>query len=220
MSLEPGLVLVVEDDPDGRDALVELCRRTAHTCLSASSRAEALAEVVRRPPDAMVLDLMLPDGSGVEVLRVVREHRFPVRVAVVTAASDPQLLAEVQRLKPDALFRKPVDLLELRAWLDHPADPTRGLVGARIRLQILASLAEGELTVGELSTRLRCDEPTLRHHLAVLERPGIVVNCPDHERVFYRLGPGARPVAPGVVDVAVDTATVRLKLDREPPPAR
>lgn len=35
------------------------------------------------------------------------------------AASDPHLLAEAERLKPDALFHKPVDFHELRAWLDN-----------------------------------------------------------------------------------------------------
>jgi DNA-binding response OmpR family regulator len=111
-------VLIVEDDADGRDALVELCRRTGHTCLSASNRAEALATLFIQPPDAIVLDLMLPDGSGLELLRVVRTHHFPVRVAVLTAASDPRLLGEAQRLKADALFHKPADFVELRAWLE------------------------------------------------------------------------------------------------------
>ena len=113
-------VLIVEDNADGRDALVQLVCRTGHTCESASNRAEALAILISRPPDAIVLDLMLPDGSGLEVLRLVRTHHFPVRVAVVTAASDPQLLGEARRLKPDALFRKPVDFADLRAWLDTP----------------------------------------------------------------------------------------------------
>ena len=113
-------MLVVEDDADSRDAVVLLCRRTGHACCSASCRAEALAALISRPPDAIVLDLMLPDGSGVELLRVVRAHHFPIRVAVTTAASNPVLLAEARRLKPDALFQKPVDFDALRAWLNAP----------------------------------------------------------------------------------------------------
>ena len=97
-----------------------LCRRAGHTCLAASSRAEALALLVSHPPDAIVLDLMLPDGGGWELLRVVRTHNFRARVAVVTAATDPATLAEVKRLKPDVLWRKPVDFLELRNWLAAP----------------------------------------------------------------------------------------------------
>jgi DNA-binding response OmpR family regulator len=111
-------VLIVEDDEDSREALVRMCRRTGHTCLSASSRAEALAMLISRPPDAVLLDLMLPDGAGVEVLRVIRAHRFPARVAVVTAATDPRMLAEVKQLQPDAFFHKPLDFAKLRAWLE------------------------------------------------------------------------------------------------------
>jgi DNA-binding response OmpR family regulator len=109
-------VLIVEDDNDSRDALVLLCRSIGHVCLCAANRAEALAMLVGRPPDLIVLDLMLPDGSGVEVLRVIRSHSFPARVAVVTGA-DPAVLDEVTRLKPDAVFRKPADFAELKAWL-------------------------------------------------------------------------------------------------------
>jgi two-component system, NtrC family, response regulator AtoC len=110
-------VLVVEDNDDSREALLELCRLTGHDCVSASSRAEALGLIISRPPDAILLDLMLPDGNGMEVLRIVRAHSFPARVAVVTAADSP-MVAEVRKLRPDALFRKPVDFGKVRRWLD------------------------------------------------------------------------------------------------------
>src|SRR5204862_2444756 len=99
----------------------------------------------------------------------------------------------------------------------HPADATTGAVGAKIRLQILASLVEGELTVGELCKRLHSAEPTVRRHLAVLRRSGIVAGRWDKKRVHYRLGTRTRHVAPGVVDVALDAAFVRLTLPKLPP---
>jgi CheY-like chemotaxis protein len=110
-------VLVVEDDPDSMETLLKLCRRAGHTCLCACSRAEALAMLVGRPPDAILLDLMLPDGNGAELLRVVRAHRFPIRIAVITAA-DTGMIDEVRQLAPDAVFRKPLDFAEVRRWLD------------------------------------------------------------------------------------------------------
>ena len=113
----PQIVLIVEDHDDSRETLLELCRRAGHTCLTASRRAEALALLIRQPPDVILLDLMLPDGNGMEVLRLVRTHKFPARVAVVTAADSP-MVDEATQLKPDAVFRKPVDFAELRAWLD------------------------------------------------------------------------------------------------------
>ena len=115
----PRLVLIVEDHADSREALTELCRRAGHECVSASSRAEALGLLITRPPDAILLDLMLPDGNGMEVLRLVRAHHFRVRVAVVTAAG-PAMLAEAKALKPDAVFPKPVDFTLLQQWLAAP----------------------------------------------------------------------------------------------------
>jgi DNA-binding transcriptional ArsR family regulator len=86
------------------------------------------------------------------------------------------------------------------------------LIADKTRLQILATLAGGELTVGELCTRLGCAQPTTSHHLALLRQAGMVSGRRDKKRVHYRLGARARCVSPGVIDVAVDAASVRLKL--------
>ena len=109
-------VLVVEDVPDARAALDAILRR----CGMQTSCAATLSEAIRLlgwNPDVIVLDLMLPDGSGVEVLRRVRAANIPARVAVVTATSDPRLLNEVKSLRPEAFFQKPLDWQELCRWV-------------------------------------------------------------------------------------------------------
>jgi DNA-binding response OmpR family regulator len=65
----------------------------------------------------IVLDLRLPDGCGIDLLRYVRERHLPVRVAVNTGCADNKLLNEVRALRPDALFIKPFDPEMLLAWL-------------------------------------------------------------------------------------------------------
>ena len=65
----------------------------------------------------VVLDLHLPDGNGIDLLRRVRERKLPVRVAVTTGSGGEDLLAAVRALGPDALFIKPVRPAELFAWL-------------------------------------------------------------------------------------------------------
>jgi CheY-like chemotaxis protein len=109
-------VLVVEDVPDARAALDRMLRRCGLQTSCAASLAEALRQLDWRP-DTIVLDLLLPDGNGVEVLRRVRGSGWPTRVAVVTATSDSRLLDEVQALNPDALFRKPLEWIELCNWV-------------------------------------------------------------------------------------------------------
>jgi DNA-binding NarL/FixJ family response regulator len=66
-----------------------------------------------------VLDLNLPDGNGIEVLRYARSAGLPARIAVHTGVADPALLQQVRALKPDALFVKPFDPDDLLAWLDR-----------------------------------------------------------------------------------------------------
>ena len=55
------------------------------------------------------------------------------------------------------------------------------------RLCVLESLADGELSVGDLSTRVRCQVPNMSQHLAVLRSAGLVSSRREGSTVFYRL---------------------------------
>jgi DNA-binding NarL/FixJ family response regulator len=83
----------------------------------------AIAEIITKQPECVVLDWMLPDLNGVEILRVIRERRLPIKVAVYTAAHDPHSFPGLAELKPDAIFENGRDLTKLRAWLDQQNQP-------------------------------------------------------------------------------------------------
>jgi CheY-like chemotaxis protein len=107
--------LIVDDDPVSREALLKILRlmglqATAAACLSEGIRA------LQDAPHNIILDLMLPDGSGLDILRQIRQQQLPVRVALLTGADKP-LIAAAQALLPDAVFAKPVDLRLLLDWL-------------------------------------------------------------------------------------------------------
>ena len=55
------------------------------------------------------------------------------------------------------------------------------------RLCVLESLADGELSVGDLSTRVRCQVPNMSQHLAVLRSAGLVSTRREGSTIFYRL---------------------------------
>ena len=55
------------------------------------------------------------------------------------------------------------------------------------RLCVLESLAEGELSVGDLSVRVQCQVPNMSQHLAVLRSAGLVTARRDGSTVYYRL---------------------------------
>ncbi|MDQ3439730.1 MAG: response regulator [Planctomycetota bacterium] len=105
-------VLLIEDDATSANALRVLL--TMHGCEVAVARSlERGLDLLRTNPSAIVVDLMLPDGDGIEILTRVREANLPIKVVVTTAVGDPARLAAVHRLKPECVLRKPIDLGEL-----------------------------------------------------------------------------------------------------------
>lgn len=117
LSATRSLVLVVEDDRDSREALVRLLRHKGYTVVAAATATAGIAEIIQKQPDRLVLDLMLPDVNGVEVLRVIRQSSWPIRVAVVTATHEPRSFPGLMALRPDVIFAKPLDFGALNDWL-------------------------------------------------------------------------------------------------------
>ena len=113
-------VLVVEDDPSTAHALELLLRHQGYTVQTANSVLEALRHVTTEP-DVVLLDLMLPDGDGMGVLEAVRAKGLKTRVVVITGVGDPDYLARVHLLKPEALLRKPVDFSQILEELSAAA---------------------------------------------------------------------------------------------------
>jgi phosphate regulon transcriptional regulator PhoB len=83
-------VLVVEDEPDIRDLIVHHLEREGFRCRTASDGPLALKEVRARPPDLVLLDLMLPGLSGLEVCRRLRAEpaSAAVPIIILTAKAD------------------------------------------------------------------------------------------------------------------------------------
>lgn len=107
--------LIVEDDPSSRDALLRILSMLGFTVQGVSTLADGL-RALDRLPTSLILDLMLPDGNGMEILRRIRAQRLPIRVAVLTGADRP-MIEQATLLQPDALFTKPIDLSRLLTWL-------------------------------------------------------------------------------------------------------
>src|SRR3954471_18983202 len=80
-------VLVGDDEPQIVRGLRVVLRNAGFQVDSAGTKEEALDALAHRPPDAVLLDLVLPDGSGVDVCRAVRE-RSHVPIVVVSAVGD------------------------------------------------------------------------------------------------------------------------------------
>jgi CheY-like chemotaxis protein len=112
------LALLVEDNPVTTNVMQSLLKVEGWEVIPAKSVPFAL-ETLRYNPSCIVLDLMLPGGSGAEILQAVRDQKLSAKVVVITGTHDQQLLERVRLLKPDLTLFKPVDLPELLKFLDQ-----------------------------------------------------------------------------------------------------
>lgn len=104
-------IVIVEDDVASGSAIRAILVRKGCAVHMASNLEEGL-KLLELRPDHVILDLMLPDGSGVEILRrASRDLR--IKVTVTTALADPIRLEEVRSLNPHRILRKPIDLVDL-----------------------------------------------------------------------------------------------------------
>ena len=109
--------LVVEDDPWACEILTKVITALGHEVECVRTVHRAMRRLKSYQPTHILLDLMLPDGNGAEVLAFVRDNDMPIKVALSTAvAGSGHFWDEAIRHAPDAVFHKPWDLDELRTW--------------------------------------------------------------------------------------------------------
>jgi two-component system, OmpR family, KDP operon response regulator KdpE len=139
-------ILVVDDEPQIVRGLKIILRNAGYAVEAAETKEQALAALGSRPPDALVLDLVLPDGQGVEVCQEVRRwSRLPI--LVLSAVGDEREKVRALDAGADDYITKPFGtdelLARLRAVLRRSADSSGG-----------AQLTVGELVIDVLDRRI------------------------------------------------------------------
>jgi two-component system nitrate/nitrite response regulator NarP len=103
-------VLLVDDHPMIGNALDLLLRETDYELVGrARTAAEAVSLSNSAKPDLMLLDVNLPDGSGLDVLRRVQRARHRPKVILLTAGMDESQLLAAADLKPEGMVLKTSD---------------------------------------------------------------------------------------------------------------
>jgi DNA-binding NtrC family response regulator len=103
-------VLVIDDDADTRDVLGVFLAHLGYTAALAAGGREGLHLALAEPPDIVVLDVMMPDVNGLDVLARLRTLQPSLPVIMTTASSDPEVARQALRLGAFRYLRKPVDL--------------------------------------------------------------------------------------------------------------
>jgi two-component system, OmpR family, KDP operon response regulator KdpE len=109
-------ILVVDDEPQILRALRTNLRGAGYEVTTAETSEQALAEAAMRPPDAVILDLLLPDGSGIEVCRELRRWT-DVPVILLSAIGDESEKVAALDAGADDYVTKPFGIDELLARL-------------------------------------------------------------------------------------------------------
>ena len=135
-------VLIVEDERDIRDLVALHLQRDGYEVTSAGSGEEALAQVRQSPPDLVVLDLMLPAMSGLEVCRRLRQEpaTATLPILMLTAKADEVDRVVGLELGADDYVVKPFSPKELLARVHAVLRRSRPTPGA-------APIAIGGLTI-------------------------------------------------------------------------
>jgi two-component system KDP operon response regulator KdpE len=109
-------VLVVDDEPQILRALGTTLRGAGYDVQTAATAEAALATAAARPPEAVILDLVLPDGSGVDVCRELRTW-MDAPVVVLSAVGDEREKVAALDAGADDYVTKPFGVDELLARL-------------------------------------------------------------------------------------------------------
>ena len=225
---ETATILVVDDLPANRDLMTRRLERSGFRVVTAASGPEALELVRRSPVDLVLLDIMMPGMTGLDVLRALRMTRATATlpVVMVTAKTDSEDVVGALSLGANDYVTKPVDypvaLARIRAHLRtrqavqaeaapsvEPQSPAQALPGTvlagRYRL-------DGLIGGGSFGTVFRARHLELEREVAVKVLATSAGTDPEALARFRREGASAcrvqHPNAVAVLDFGVNPGGV------------
>jgi DNA-binding NtrC family response regulator len=155
-------ILVLEDDAAFADLLREELSSRGHSVEATRSVATAIEQLGDGTFDVALLDLQLPDGSGLDVLRVIAAESYPVEALVLTGNAEVPTALEAMRLGAYDYLSKPPRLEELHVLVAKAAEKARL---RRENVVLRTRLRRHESVLGFVT-----DDPATRQVLAMLER--------------------------------------------------
>ena len=185
-------ILIVDDHPMIRSAVAMLLDGSDFTVAATAGSAEAASDAIaEHDPDIVILDLAMPGGSGMDVLRRLRGDGDKRPVIILTAAIDDFRLREAMRLEVNGIVMKdndPAFLLDClqsvrrgRQWLDPDLrERAAGLAArgpdaalSRRERQVVALVALGRRN-REIAGELGITEGTVKVYLnAIFDKLGV-----------------------------------------------
>lgn len=114
-------VLIIEDEEDAAELFAEMMRVSGFRVIKTSSSAPAITLLTNEKPDLVILDIMMPDISGLDILREMRGDPAlaTIPVVVVSAKGTPTDIKDGLEAGASTYLTKPVGFLELKEAVSH-----------------------------------------------------------------------------------------------------
>jgi two-component system nitrogen regulation response regulator GlnG len=196
-------LLVIDDEPSILHAFRRAFREPEIAVLTASTAAEGLDVVRQRRPDVVLLDIHLPDQSGLEAFRAIKQTDARIPVVFITGHGTTETAIEAMKLGAYDYLLKPLDLQPLRELVNraleisrlmhvpallqadqHGPGPAEVLVGRCPAMQeiykAIGRVAPQDVTVlilGESGTGKELVARAIYHHSRRANGPFLAINC-------------------------------------------
>ena len=199
----PSTLLVIDDEPNIAFSLEECLTSTSLRVISATTARAGLEAVRQHRPDVVLLDIRLPDGSGLDVYSQIRAIDARLPVIMNTAYAKTETAIEAMRLGAFDYLVKPVQLAKIKEVLARALEVSRlnrvpavlpdsepaneeadSIVGASQPMQEvyeaigrIASQDSAVLILGESGTGKELVARAIYHYSSRRERPFLAINC-------------------------------------------
>ncbi len=114
-------VMIVEDEPDAAELFAEMMRLNGHRVIKTYSSTPAIALISQERPNVIILDIMMPDVSGLDILRYMRgdPELALIPVVVVSAKAAPADIRAGIEAGATIYLTKPVSYIDLKNAVDN-----------------------------------------------------------------------------------------------------
>lgn len=179
-------VLVIDDHESVRAGVKIALSRAGHVCVGeASTVSEARAQIAHTNPQVIVVDLSLPDGNGLEIVRWARSISNRIGIVVLTLNPAEDFLLTVMKSGASSFVEKSAPLAELISAVEHShiaplSFSAQGISKAMKKdhaanaltlreMQVLEKLSDG-LSSNDIGLELFITQATVKTHLASIYR--------------------------------------------------
>lgn len=200
-SIPPGRILVLDDDRALLAMIAEALRTVGHEVDAVGTLEQARARVFARPYDVVLSDLVLEHGTGIDLLREIRDARLDCEVLIMTGHGGVDAAVEAMRLGAHNFLTKPPSLRRLEIDVDNALEKVRlvrrltapssgrgtrfgGLIGASAVMQALfaeleqvAAVDSSVMLLGESGTGKDVAAQAIHEASARARGPFIAVHC-------------------------------------------